>query len=124
MLNITRYSARQYVLLVYSIISPLQVRLPDHSLVLQDPERDRDDLSSAGVQREVRRTEDLVHGVCGETGAAFIFSSNDYPPPLTRSAVYGVVTCEEDGAAVQMVTPELRSWIQAVIMEDEVKVII
>ena len=36
--------------------------------------------------------------------------------------MYGVATCEEDGAAVQMVTPELRSWIQAVIMEDEVKV--
>ena len=65
-----RYRARQYALLVYSIISPLQVRLPGHPLVLQDPERDRDDLSSAGVQREVRRTEDLVHGVRGETGGA------------------------------------------------------
>ena len=45
-----------------------------------------------------------------------------YCTVLYRSAVYGVATQEEGGAVVQMVTPELRSWIQAVIMEDEVKV--
>ena len=39
--------------------------------------------------------------------------------------MYGVATQEDTltlSAAVQMVTPELRSWIQAVIQEDEVKV--